>query len=71
MTAMVIAAVCQPLADDAAEVGLGGFLVGQMKGLRVVLARELEHFLARHVVRAEIGLGADFQVFEIDHAPVA
>ena len=52
---------------DPPEMGLGGFLVGQMEGLRVVLARELQHFLARHVVGAEIGLGADLQVFEIDH----
>ena len=49
------------------EVGLGRFLVGQVEGLRVVFARELDHFLARDLVRAEIGLRADLQIFEIDH----
>ena len=48
------------------EMGLGGGLVGQMERLRVVFARELEHFLAGHLIGAELGLGADFQVFEID-----
>lgn len=48
--------------------GFGGFLVGQMEGLRVILPRELQDFLAGHFVRAEIGLGADFQIFEITHA---
>ena len=47
--------------------GLGCFLIGQMERLRVVLARKLDHFLARDLVRAELGLGADLQVFEIDH----
>ena len=49
--------------------GLGRRLVGQMERLRVVFARELDHFLARDLVRAEIGLGADLEIFEIDHAP--
>ena len=52
---------------DPAEMGLGGLLVGQVEGLRIVLAGELEHFLASDVVGAEIGLRADLQVFEIDH----
>ena len=38
------------------EMGLGGGLVGQMERLRVVFARELEHFLAGHFIGAEFGL---------------
>ncbi len=52
---------------DPAEMGLGRFLVRQMEGLRIIFARELEHFLAGDFIAAEIGLGADLQVFEIDH----
>src|SRR4051794_40325667 len=52
---------------ETTEMRLGGCLIGQVKGLGVILARELEHFVASHVVGAEIGLGADLQVFEIDH----
>ena len=47
--------------------GLRGFLVGKVEGLRIVFARELEHFLASDIVGPEIGFGADFQVFEILH----
>ena len=50
-----------------AEMGLGGGFVGQMERLRVVFARELEHFLAGHLIRAELGLRADLQILEIDH----
>ena len=53
---------------EAAEMGLGRCLVAQVERLRVVFARELEHFLARHVIMAEQSLGADFQIVEIDHA---
>ena len=56
-----------PARRDAAEMGLGGFLVGEVEGLRIVLARELQHFLASDLVLAEIGLGADLQIFEIVH----
>ena len=45
--------------------GLGGGFVGQMERLRVVFARELEHFLAGHLIRAELGLRADLQILEI------
>ena len=38
-----------------------------MEGLRVVFFREREHFLSGDFIRAEIGLGADFQVLEISH----
>ena len=68
ITAMVIAARVPAARRDAAEMGLGRFLVGQMKGLGVVLARELQHFLAGHLIGAELGLGADLQVLEIVHA---
>src|SRR5438270_9558598 len=54
---------------NPAKMCLGRFLVGQMERLRAVLAGEVEHLLARHLVRAEIGIGADFQVLEIDHSP--
>jgi len=53
---------------EAAEMGFGGLLVGEVERLRVIFARELDHFFARDLVAAEIGFGADFQVFEIDHA---
>ena len=52
---------------DTAEVRLRCLLVGEVKGLRIVLTRELQHFLAGDFVGAELGLGADHQVFEIDH----
>ena len=38
---------------DPPEMGLRRFLIGEMEGLRVVLAGELEHFLAGHLVGAE------------------
>ena len=47
--------------------GLGGRLVGQMKGLRVVLAGELEHFLAGHVIVPELGGVADLDIVKIFH----
>jgi tetratricopeptide (TPR) repeat protein len=49
------------------EVGLGCGLVGQVKGLGVVLAGELQDLVARHFVAAELRLAADDQVLEIDH----
>src|SRR5688572_4876105 len=53
---------------EAAEMGLGRFLVAEVERLRIIFARELQHFLARHVVVAEDGLVADVQIVEIDHA---
>ena len=52
---------------QAPEVGLGGLFVKQMEGLGIVLAGELQHFLASHFIRAEARLRTDDQVFEIDH----
>ena len=49
--------------------GLRRRLVGEVEGLRVVFAGEVDHFLARHLVAPELGLAADFDVFEPDHAP--
>ena len=43
------------------------FLVGEVEGLRIVFARELQHFIARDLVRAELGFGADLQILEISH----
>ena len=47
--------------------GLGGFLVGQMEWLGIIFARELDHFLAGDGVGTEVGLRANFQIFEIAH----
>ena len=47
--------------------GLGGCLIGEMKGLGVVLAGELQHFLAGHVIVAELGGVADLDIVEIFH----
>lgn len=52
--------------SEALEVGLGGGFVGQMEGLRVVFAREFEHFLARHGIASELGLMPDLDILEID-----
>ena len=49
------------------EVGFGRFLIGEMEWLRIVFPSEIDNFFASYVIGAEIGLGPDFQVFEIDH----
>jgi hypothetical protein len=38
-----------------------------VKWLRIIFAREFEHFLAGDIVMAEQGFGTDFAIFEIDH----
>ncbi len=47
--------------------GLRRRLVGQMEGLGVVFARELEDLLASHFIAPELGLAPDLQILEIDH----
>ena len=56
-----------PARGHSPKVRLGGLLIGEMEGLGVVLPGELQHFLARDVVGAEVRLGADHQILEIDH----
>jgi hypothetical protein len=53
--------------SDPAEMGLGRLFVGKVKRLRVIFAGELQHLVASDLVRSEIRLRADLQVFEIDH----
>jgi hypothetical protein len=48
--------------------GLRGCFIREVEGLRIILASELEHFLATNVIGPELALRADHQVFEIDHA---
>jgi hypothetical protein len=52
---------------EPAEMGFGRRLVGEMEGLRIVFAREVEHLLASHLVAPELGLPPDLQILEIDH----
>ena len=47
--------------------GLRRSFVRKVERLRVILSGELEYFLAGHLVSPEIGLGADDQIFEIEH----
>jgi hypothetical protein len=45
----------------------GGRFVGQVERLRIILARKLDHFLARDVALPKSGNGTHFQIFIVSH----
>jgi hypothetical protein len=64
---MVIAHVCQPLAASRPKCVVRRRFVGEVEGLGIIFAREVEHFLARDFILAEAALHADLDIIEIEH----